>query len=82
MQAKWNLSEYENPKRYDVENTSLSDFPLLLSWSKKLGIQNEWILDIACGTGRVTIPLAEDRNILRNSSNNGEYKVYTFNMNS
>lgn len=24
---KWSLSEYENPKRYDIENKSLSDFP-------------------------------------------------------
>lgn len=57
---KWSLSEYENPKRYDVENKSLSDFPFLLSWAKKLNIQNEWILDIACGTGRVTIPFIKN----------------------
>ncbi|MFK4319166.1 hypothetical protein ABH946_001871 [Bacillus sp. RC145] len=46
MQTKWNLSEYENPKRYDIENKSFSDFPFLLSWAQKLNIQNEWILDI------------------------------------
>ncbi|MEH7459783.1 methyltransferase domain-containing protein [Bacillus sp. JJ1127] len=60
LQTKWSLSEYENPKRYDAENTSLSDFPFLLSWAKKIGIQNEWILDMACGTGRVTIPFAQE----------------------
>ncbi|MBK5431956.1 MULTISPECIES: class I SAM-dependent methyltransferase [Bacillus] len=60
LQTNWSLSEYENPKRYDVENKSLSDFPFLLSWAKKLNIQNEWILDIACGTGRVTIPFIEN----------------------
>lgn len=27
---------------------------------QKLNIQNEWILDIACGTGRVTIPFIEN----------------------
>ncbi|MES5926707.1 class I SAM-dependent methyltransferase [Bacillus cereus group sp. MG9] len=59
MQKKWNLSEYKNPKRYDIENKSFSDFPFLLSWAQKLNIQNEWILDIACGTGRVTIPFIE-----------------------
>jgi len=60
LQTKWSLSEYENPKRYDIENKSLSDFPFLLSWAQKLNIQNEWILDIACGTGRVTIPFIEN----------------------
>ncbi|RKF52167.1 hypothetical protein BCY92_03850 [Bacillus wiedmannii] len=38
----------------------MSDFPFLLSWAQKLSIQNEWILDIACGTGRVTIPFIEN----------------------
>ncbi|HDR7567676.1 MULTISPECIES: class I SAM-dependent methyltransferase [Bacillus] len=38
----------------------MSDFPFLLSWVQKLNIQNEWILDIACGTGRVTIPFIEN----------------------
>ncbi|MBJ8053485.1 class I SAM-dependent methyltransferase [Bacillus cereus] len=38
----------------------MSDFPFLLSWAQKLNIQNEWILDIACGTGRVTIPFIEN----------------------
>lgn len=28
--------------------------------AQKLHIQNEWILDIACGTGRVTIPFIEN----------------------
>ncbi|GAB6435081.1 hypothetical protein bcgnr5372_54970 [Bacillus luti] len=60
MQTKWSLSEYENPKRYDIENKSLSDFPFLLSWAQKLNIQNEWVLDIACGTGRITIPFIEN----------------------
>jgi len=39
LQTKWSLSEYENPKRYDIENKSLSDFPFLLSWAQKLHIQ-------------------------------------------
>ncbi len=33
LQTKWSLSEYENPKRYDIENKSLSDFLFLLSWA-------------------------------------------------
>lgn len=37
----------------------MSDFPFLLSWAEKLIIQNEWILDVGCGTGKVTVPFIE-----------------------
>lgn len=52
-----NFEEYDNPKLYDKENEAyLSEIPLLLKWaSKKKGT----FIDLACGTGRVTIPLAE-----------------------
>ncbi|MDZ5710703.1 class I SAM-dependent methyltransferase [Jeotgalibacillus haloalkalitolerans] len=52
-----NFEEYDDPELYDKENESyLPELPLLIKWaSKKSGT----IIDLACGTGRVTIPLAE-----------------------
>ncbi len=51
-----NLEEYENPISYDDENDHyLGELSLLMEWaSKKKGP----IIDLACGTGRLTIPLA------------------------
>jgi ubiquinone/menaquinone biosynthesis C-methylase UbiE len=52
-----NAEEYNNPILYDQENGSFQDdIPFLLKWANKTGGP---IVDIACGTGRATIPLAE-----------------------
>ncbi|WZY00052.1 class I SAM-dependent methyltransferase [Bacillus sp. FSL W7-1360] len=52
-----NLQEYENPIEYDKENdVHTADIPLIASWAKKV---TGPIIDLACGTGRVTIPLAQ-----------------------
>ncbi|QDQ02453.1 class I SAM-dependent methyltransferase [Lysinibacillus fusiformis] len=52
-----NTEEYDNPTLYDKENEPyLPEMPFLLKWaSKKEGT----IIDVACGTGRTTIPLAK-----------------------
>lgn len=53
-----NSEEYEDPKLYDKENDAyLPELPLLLKWAEK---QQGPIIDVACGTGRVTIPLAKN----------------------
>ncbi|MFE7062521.1 class I SAM-dependent methyltransferase [Sutcliffiella sp. NPDC057660] len=52
-----NAEEYNNPILYDQENESFQDdIPFLLKWANKT---EGPIIDIACGTGRATIPLAE-----------------------
>ncbi|AJD92926.1 hypothetical protein JMA_36090 [Jeotgalibacillus malaysiensis] len=53
-----NSEEYDDPELYDKEYESyLPELPLLIKWaSKNPGI----IIDLACGTGRVTIPLAKE----------------------
>ncbi|MFB1081610.1 class I SAM-dependent methyltransferase [Jeotgalibacillus sp. JSM ZJ347] len=52
-----NFEEYDDPELYDKEIESyLPELPFLKKWaSEKSGT----IIDLACGTGRVTIPLAE-----------------------
>lgn len=51
-----NFEEYDNPILYDIENNAYSDdVKFLTKWAAKTeGI----IIDLACGTGRATIPLA------------------------
>ena len=58
----YNFEEYDDPILYDQENESyIPEVPFLLKWaSKKQGM----IIDIACGTGRVTIPLAKNQHKL------------------
>lgn len=52
-----NLSEYSDPKLYDAENSDFEpDGPFMLSLAKQLG---GTVLELGCGTGRVTIPLAK-----------------------
>ncbi|WP_017471186.1 class I SAM-dependent methyltransferase [Amphibacillus jilinensis] len=53
-----NFEEYNDPILYDKENEPhKGDIPFLLKWaSKKQGT----IIDLACGTGRATIPLARN----------------------
>ncbi|MFL1673806.1 class I SAM-dependent methyltransferase [Paenibacillus dendritiformis] len=56
---EWNLSEYKDPTLYDLENQGNPELPMLLAWAKKLEIQGKPMLDLACGTGRTALPLAE-----------------------
>jgi ubiquinone/menaquinone biosynthesis C-methylase UbiE len=52
-----NLEEYEDPIAYDEENDPYTDdIPFILKWATKA---EGPIIDLACGTGRVTIPLAK-----------------------
>ena len=51
-----NLEEYDNPVSYDIENDAyIGELSLLEEWATKIGGP---IIDLACGTGRLTIPLA------------------------
>ncbi|MBU9711904.1 class I SAM-dependent methyltransferase [Evansella tamaricis] len=53
-----NFEEYDDPVLYDKENEFyIPELPFLLKWaSKKKGT----IIDLACGTGRVTIPMSQN----------------------
>ena len=53
-----NLIEYSDPEIYDLENQDFEpDGPFILALAKKLGGR---VLELGCGTGRVTIPLAQN----------------------
>ncbi|MBE0670745.1 MAG: class I SAM-dependent methyltransferase [Anaerolineales bacterium] len=53
-----NLGEYSDPKLYDAENRDFEpDGPFILSLVKQLGGA---VLELGCGTGRITIPLAQN----------------------
>ncbi|MFS0864056.1 class I SAM-dependent methyltransferase [Fredinandcohnia sp. 179-A 10B2 NHS] len=57
LNEKKNLEEYDNPELYDKENNPyIDDVKFLMKWAQKKGGP---IIDLACGTGRATIPLAE-----------------------
>jgi ubiquinone/menaquinone biosynthesis C-methylase UbiE len=52
-----NMEKYSDPEMYDLQYEGyMKDFPLIYEWANKLGGQ---LIDLACGTGRITIPLAE-----------------------
>ncbi|MFD1778553.1 class I SAM-dependent methyltransferase [Fredinandcohnia salidurans] len=52
-----NFEEYKDPVLYDRENDPFQDdVEFIKKWAKKV---NGPIIDLACGTGRATIPLAE-----------------------
>jgi SAM-dependent methyltransferase len=52
------FEEYDDPILYDQENEAYQpELPFLVKWAEK---QQGIILDLACGTGRVTIPLAKN----------------------
>lgn len=53
-----NFEEYEDPILYDKENEHyIPEISLLSKWATK---KQGTIIDLACGTGRVTIPLAKN----------------------
>lgn len=53
-----NLTEYANPELYDLENQDFGqDGIFLLDYARKLGGA---VLEMGCGTGRITIPLAQN----------------------
>ena len=49
------VNVYATPELYDLENTDADELPLLLRLAQSTGGP---ILDLACGTGRTTLPLA------------------------
>ncbi len=52
-----NLVEYSDPIHYDLENPDFEpDGPFILALAQELGGS---VLELGCGTGRVTIPLAQ-----------------------
>ncbi|MEI2465203.1 class I SAM-dependent methyltransferase [Niallia taxi] len=58
MNLNNNSQEYDDPTLYDKENESfIHEIPFILKWATK---KQGPIIDIACGTGRVTIPLAKN----------------------
>jgi len=51
-----NLMEYTEPELYDLENTDFApDGPFFLAFAQQLGGP---VLELGCGTGRLTIPMA------------------------
>ena len=51
-----NLQKYADANEYDRKHENfLIDLPLILEWAPEIGP----IIELACGTGRLTIPLAE-----------------------
>lgn len=58
MNSLDNLSEYADPHLYDAENSEFEpDGPFFLSLAKQVGGS---VLELGCGTGRVTVPLARE----------------------
>lgn len=54
---------------YDGMNTGIDDLPFYLRWLKKR--ENGNILELCCGTGRLTIPLAQEGYNITGVDNNG-----------
>lgn len=53
-----NLVEYSDPQIYDLENKTFEpDGPFLLELARKTGNP---VLELGCGTGRLTIPMARE----------------------
>jgi ubiquinone/menaquinone biosynthesis C-methylase UbiE len=50
------VNVYSDPELYDIENTIVDELPILLPLAQETGGP---ILDLACGTGRTTLPMAE-----------------------
>jgi SAM-dependent methyltransferase len=56
MMKRENFEEYEDPILYDIENTLTGELDLLAEF---LEDKRGPVIDLACGTGRLAIPLAE-----------------------
>lgn len=55
METDIDLSEYEDPEIYDLENQDFEpDGSFLLDYARKL---DGLALEVGCGTGSITIPL-------------------------
>src|SRR5260221_13928924 len=51
-----NLEEFRDPQTYDLEDEGYEeDYPLTEQWARSLGGP---LLDLACGTGRMTLRMA------------------------
>lgn len=50
------VNVYADPELYDAENQIVDEMPVLLELAKEMGGP---ILDLACGTGRTTLPVAQ-----------------------
>lgn len=50
------VNVYDDPELYDLENEILDELPSLLALADQTGGP---ILDLACGTGRTTLPMAD-----------------------
>lgn len=62
---------------YDGMNTEIVDLPFYLRWLKKR--KNGNILELCCGTGRLTIPLAQEGyNITGVDNNSSMFKKAKF----
>jgi len=58
MEEKDNFEEYADPEIYDLENRDFEpDGLFILDYARRL---NGPVLELGCGTGRVTIPLAQN----------------------
>ncbi len=51
-----NLEEFRNPKEYDIRDSSTTGLDFYAALAKECGAP---ILEIACGTGRISIPIAK-----------------------
>jgi SAM-dependent methyltransferase len=59
MSSEINLAEYSDTELYDLENQSFEpDGLFFLNYAQKM---NGPVLELGCGTGRVTIPLAQNK---------------------
>lgn len=59
MNVPWSLEEYEDPLLYDIENDGTPELPFLQKWAALSGIGRRPVLDLACGTGRLTLPMSD-----------------------
>ncbi|MBY0122760.1 class I SAM-dependent methyltransferase [Bacillus sp. S/N-304-OC-R1] len=54
-----NLEKYADPEMYDhLHKDYTKDFNVIVEWAQQYG-QQQPIIELACGTGRVTIPMAK-----------------------
>jgi 2-polyprenyl-3-methyl-5-hydroxy-6-metoxy-1,4-benzoquinol methylase len=52
-----NLEEFRDPQTYNLQDEGYyDDYPLTEQWARSLGVP---LLDLACGTGRMALRMAE-----------------------